>query len=77
MFGDGRDPVNHLDNLIMEDLISLAEKLTDLASFTDEILKELKAARENISEETWEDMLDGPFGSLICSTIDLEDFLEN
>lgn len=61
----------------MEDLISLADKLADLANFTGEILRELKTARENISEEDWENMLEGPFAGLICSTIDLEDFLES
>ena len=61
----------------MEDLVSLSDKFANLANFTGEILKELKLARESISEEDWENMLDGPFGNLICSTIDLEDFLEN
>lgn len=60
----------------MQHLTNSLEQLLTVTETMGELMSELQSARDTIPETDWETMLDGPWGRLICSVMDLEYHLE-
>ena len=61
----------------MQSLTNSLEQLLTVTETMGALMSELQSARDTIPEADWEVMLDGPWGQLICSVMDLEYHLED
>ena len=48
------------------------DRITQLHEANEELVKRLEEARQTISEEEFEAVMDGPFGEILCAAMDVE-----
>ena len=53
---------------MLNDMITLVE-------YCEELQRELQDAREALTDEQWDAMMDGPFGKVLAAALDVEDQL--
>ena len=55
---------------IFNDMITLVEHCQELS-------RQLATAREELTDEQWDEMQDGPFGEILCAAMDVEAQLDD